>query len=403
MDFNETFDFFKRLFSEEDRKQLKSIAEKLLNSLMVTERELYNGAEHYSHSEDRVSYSNGYKPRQLNTQSFGTLHLLHPQTRGDEPFHSKMFDYYQRSEKALAVTVGEIYVKGLSTRKISDLYREFFGTEISPQFISREAAKLEAKIEAWRKEPFTEAVPYIYADTMFVKVRQGDVVVSKGVLVASGIDENGNRRVLDYRVADTESEATYADLFSSLKERGLHGVEMVISDAHIGLQNAIARFFDGAAWQRCRFHFIKDFLDKIHNKEQKAEVARLMKIIYEQKTKTSALNRAEELAAYLREKKHTELAQNLMEHVAETLQYFASVKDNDGKNFDHQVDKLETALRKFSTSNHIERINRELRRRTDVVCIFPNAASLARLVGILLIEMDEEWRFGKKFVSFIKK
>ena len=402
MDFSEMFDFFKALFSEEDRKNVKTLAEKVLNSLMVEERSLYNGAEHYEHSEKRLSHSNGYKPRQLNTQSFGMLHLLHPQTRGGQPFHSQLFEHFQRSEKALAITVAEMYFKGVSTRKIAKLFSEVFGAEISPQYVSEAAARLDAQIEAWRKELFQEAMPYIYADTMFVKVRTGDVVVSKGVLIASGIDSNGNRRILDFRVADTESEATYSELFSSLKERGLHGVEMVISDAHIGLQNAIARFFDGAAWQRCRFHFMMNFIDKIHSKEEKAEFTRLMRIVYEQKSKTQALVKAGEVAEYLRKTNHSGLATDLLAYIGQTLQYFAVVKKNEGENFSYQVEELDMALRKFSTSNHIEQINREMRRRTNVVCIFPNEASLARLVGALLIEMDEEWRFGKKFVSFIK-
>lgn len=372
-----------------------------MNSLMLMERNSYNGASPYERSETRVCYSNGLKPRQLKTQSFGTLHLLHPQTRGGEPFHTQLFERFQRSEKALLIAVAEIYFKGVSTRKVSDLYHEVFGTEISPQFVSNEAAKLDAKIKAWRDVRFTEAVPYVYADAMYEKVRTDDVVVSKGVLIVSGIDINGNRRVLDFRIADTESEATYSELFGSLKERGLHGVEMVISDAHQGLQNAIARFFDGAAWQRCRFHFIRDFVDKIRDKEQKAEFVRLVKMIYEQKDKAAAKKKAEELAEYLRSIKHPKLADELLDHIDETLQYFAAVKGNKEKTFTCQVEELGTALRKFSTSNHIERINNELRRRTNVIRIFPNDASLERLVGTLLIEMDEEWLTAKKYVTFV--
>ena len=312
-----------------------------------------------------------------------------------------MFDYYQRSEKALFVAAAEMYFKGVSTRKVADIFEKVYGTEISPQFVSNEAAKLDDKIRAWRDVRFTEAVPYVYADAMYEKVRTEDVVVSKGVLIVSGIDINGNRRVLDFRIADTESEATYSELFGSLKERGLHGVEMVISDAHQGLQNAISRFFDGAAWQRCRFHFIRDFVDKIRDKEQKAEFVRLVKIIYEQKDKAAANKKAEELAEYLRSIKHPKLADELLDHIDETLQYFAAVKGNKEKSLTCQVEELGTALRKFSTSNHIERINNELRRRINVIRIFPNEASAARLVGNMLVELDEEWLTGKKYVTFV--
>ena len=285
MDSIEMFEIFKALFAGNEPEKVKELVETLMNALMVAEREKHNGAKVYEHSTDRLSSSNGFKARQLKSR-FGVLDLLNPQTRGGEPFHSKMFDYYQRSEKALFVAAAEMYFKGVGTRKVADIFEKVYGTEISPQFVSNAAKELDAQIEEWRRERFSEEIPYIYIDGMYIKVRNGLSVVSKGILIASGVNIEGRRRVLDFMVADTESEATYAELFSRLKE----------------------------PW------------------------------------------------------------------------YVAS---------------LETALRKFSTSNHIERINNELRRRINVIRIFPNEASAARLVGNMLVELDEEWLTGKKYVTFV--
>ncbi len=401
MDFNDLLEIFKALFAGNEPEKVKELMESLMNTLMIIERNRHNGAGNYEHSEERRSYSNGFKPRHLKSR-FGLLSLLNPQTRGGEPFHTQMFDRFQRSDKALFVAASQMYFNGVSTRKVADIFEEVYGTEISPQFVSNAAADLDAQIEAWRSTSFSEEIPYIYVDAMYVKARNGLSVVSKGVLVASGIDINGYRHVLDFMIADTESEATYTELFTRLKERGLHGVRMVISDAHLGLRNAISRFFDGASWQRCRFHFMRDVINKIHKKADKEEVTRRMKEIYAQASLENAKKKAEEFAEYLKSKNHHKLATDLSEQIEQTLQYFSVVKnDKDEKKEAWSVDTLDTALRKLSTSNHIERINRELRRRTNVVSIFPNEASVARLVGALLIEMDEEWLTGKKYVTFM--
>ena len=401
MDSIEMFEIFKALFAGNEPEKVKELVETLMNALMVAEREKHNGAKVYEHSTDRLSSSNGFKQRQLKSR-FGVLELLNPQTRGGEPFHSKMFDYYQRSEKALFVAAAEMYFKGVSTRKVADIFEKVYGTEISPQFVSNAAKELDAQIEEWRSRRFSEEIPYIYIDGMYIKVRNGLSVVSKGILIASGINIEGRRRVLDFMVADTESEATYAELFSRLKERGLHGVRMVISDAHQGLKKAIDKFFDGASWQRCRFHFMRDFINKIHKKEDKEELTRRLKEVYAQASLEDALKKAEEVAEYLKSKGHSKTATDLSEQIEQTLQYFSVVENKElGLKEPWYVTSLETALRKFSTSNHIERINNELRRRINVIRIFPNEASAARLVGTLLIEMDEEWLTGKKYVTFV--
>lgn len=177
---------------------------------------------------------------------------------------------------------------------------------------------------------------------------------------------------------------------------------MVISDAHQGLKKAIDRFFDGASWQRCRFHFMRDFINKIHKKADKEELTRHLKEVYAQASLEDALKKAKEVAEYLKSKGHSKIATDLSEQIEQTLQYFSVVENKElGLKEPWYVASLETALRKFSTSNHIERINNELRRRINVIRIFPNEASAARLVGNMLVEIDEEWLTGKKYVTFV--
>ncbi|HDT11436.1 MAG TPA: IS256 family transposase [bacterium] len=400
MDVSVLFEMMKVLLKEHEPEKLKFLMETLMNSLMKIEREVHNGASRYERTEDRRSYANGYKSRTIKTQRFGSLQLLHPQVRGgSEVFHSELFARYQRSEKALFIAAAEMYYKGVSTRKITDLYGKVFETEISPQFVSNAAARLDEQITAWRSEEIEESMPYIYVDAIYKKVRENKRIVSKGVLIVTGVDINGRRRIPDFAIDDTESEESYKELFDRLKARGLHGVEFVISDAHSGLKKAVEKSFHGASWQRCRLHFIRNYAKKISRKETKKEFLRLVKNIYAQESGEKALAAAQEVSTYLADNKHPELAGSFMEQVEETLQYFCTVSENEDDE-PWKVKTVETACRKFSTSNQIERINGELKRRLDTIRIFPNDNSLARMVGSLLMEQDEEWRYGRIYVTF---
>jgi putative transposase len=400
MDVSVLFEMMKVLLKEHEPEKLKLLMETLMNSLMTVEREVHVGASPYEHTRDRNGYANGYKPRTIKTQRFGSLQLLHPQVRGgSEVFHSELFVRYQRSEKALFIAAAEMYYKGVSTRKIADLYGKIFETEISPQFVSNAAARLDEQISAWRKEEISEAMPYIYVDAIYKKVRENKRIVSKGVLIVTGVDINGKRRILDFAIDDTESEESYKELFDRLKARGLQGVEFVISDAHSGLKKAVEKSFHGASWQRCRLHFIRNYAKKISKKETKKEFFRLMKNIYAQESREKALAAAREVSSYLEDSKHPKLAESFMEQVEETLQYFCIVSEGSDDDL-WKVETVETACRKFSTSNQIERINGELKRRLDAIRIFPNDNSLARMIGALLMEQDEEWRYGRIYVTF---
>jgi len=386
---NVIFEVMKVLFKENDQKAVKELMEPILNTLMKMERESVLGAGHYERNEERSGYASGYKPKQLKTQRFGVLELLHPQARGlKEPFHSSLFDRYQRSERALLTTIGEMYFKGVSTRKISKLYGKLFNTSISPQMVSNAAKEIDDLISSWRNRAIEKEIPVIIIDAFYPKARVSGAVRTRGVLVVSAIQHNGKRRILDFMIADTESESSYRELFTNLKERGLEKVEMVISDAHKGLKKAVDREFQGAIWQKCKVHFMRELLKKLKKREKKS-VTDLLRTIYRSKTVEEARYHCFTLEDTLREMNHPKLAENVWESMEDTLQYLS-----------YKNVSTSTASRKLSTSNFIERLNGEIKRRIYSVRIFPNDASLSRLVGAICLEQDEEWENGRNYIRF---
>ncbi len=228
---------------------LREIVERVMQQLLEAEMTEHIGASPYQRTENRTGQRNGYKPRTLRTR-VGTLKLLVPQDR-EGTFSTRLFSRYQRNEKALVLALMEMYVEGVSTRKVKEVTEELCGTSFSKSLVSELAGSLDAELEAWRKRRLeAKAYPYLFVDARYEKVRVDGRVVSQGVLVVSGVRDDGYREILAVEVADTESEATYQELFRSLKRRGLSGVELVVSDDHGGLRAAIARNFQGASHTR---------------------------------------------------------------------------------------------------------------------------------------------------------
>ena len=389
MDSKLLFDLMKVIFEENDQQTVKELMEPLLNTLMKLERNERLGATLYERSDQRIGHASGYKPRQIKTSRFGVLELLHPQARGlEKPYHSNLFKHYQRSEKALMIAVGEMYFKGVSTRKISELYSDVFNTAISPQTVSNAAKEVDELIKNWKSEPFKEEIPLIMVDALYSKSRKNHKIRSRGVLIVCGIQRDGKRRILDYFTADTESEATYRFLFQKLKERGLKGVKYVVSDSHKGLKVAINKEFQGVSWQNCRVHYMRNLLKKLNRKDGKIATD-LLKDIYNSKTIERARFKAFKLEEHLRKTNHPKLANRLWEELEETLQYI---------NFT-EFSKL-TAKRKLSHSNFIERLNGEVKRRIKAIRVFPNDEALERVIGALFLEQDEEWQHGRNYIKF---
>jgi putative transposase len=312
----------------------------------------------------------------------GTLNLLVPQDR-EGTFSTRLFSRYQRNEKALVLALMEMYVEGVSTRKVEEITEELCGTSFSKSLVSSLAGSLDSELEAWRKRRLeAKAYPYLFVDARYEKVRVDERVVSQGVLLVSAVREDGMREILAVEISDTESEATYQELFRSLKSRGLSGVELVVSDDHKGLKVAIARHFQGASWQRCQVHYARNLLGMVGHARRK-ELAEGLRGVFAAPSREVALRLASELASRWR-RSHPRVAEHIEEHIEECLSCLAFP---------------ESHRRRIRTTNSVERLNQEIKRRSRVVRIFPNREACLRLVSALAIEQSEEWLTGRRYLD----
>ena len=278
----------------------------------------------------------------------------------------------------------EMYIEGVSTRKVKDITEVLCGTSFSKSLVSSLAGSLDSELKAWRMRRLEmKAYPYLFVDARYEKVRVGGRVVSQGVLVVSGVRDDAFREILAVEeVADTESEATYQELFRSLKARGLCGVELVVSDDHQGLRAAVERHFQGASWQRCQVHYARNLLGMVGHARRK-ELSEGLRGVFAAPSREVALRLASELAARWRHS-HPRVSEHLEEHIEECLSCLAFP---------------ESHRRRIRTTNGLERLNQEIKRRTRVVRIFPNRGACLRLVTALAIEQSEEWLTGRRYLD----
>ncbi|MCA1719154.1 MAG: IS256 family transposase, partial [Actinobacteria bacterium] len=285
---------------------------------------------------------------------------------------------------ALVLALMEMYVEGVSTRRVKDVTEELCGTSFSKSVVSSLAGSLDAELSAWRSRPLEAAAyPYLFVDARYEKVRVDGRVASQGVLVVSGVRDDGFREILAVEVADTESEATYQELFRSLKRRGLSGVELVVSDDHGGLKAAVERHFQGASHQRCQVHYARNLLGMVGATRRK-ELAADLRAIFAAPDGRSALGLASSVAEKWRRKGHEKVAEHIEEHIEECLSCLAFP---------------ESHRQRIRTTNGLERLNQEIKRRTRVVRIFPNRASCLRLVSALAVEQSEEWVTSRRYLD----
>jgi transposase-like protein len=361
---------------------LKEIVERVLQELLETQMTEHIGAAPYERSEYRKGQRNGYKPRTLRTR-VGTLNLLVPQDR-EGTFSTRLFARYQRNEKALCLALMEMYVEGVSTRKVKDITEELCGASFSKSTVSSLAAGLDTELEGWRSRRLEAAAyPYLFVDARYEKVRVDKRVVSQGVLIASAVRDDGLREIVGVEVADTESEATYQELFRSLKDRGLTGVELVVSDDHEGLKAAISRHFQGASHQRCQVHYTRNLLGMVSLARRK-ELASDLRAIFVSPDREQAMDIASSVAQKWREQGNEKVAGHLEERVEECLSC---------------LEFPESHRRRIRTTNGLERLNQEIKRRTRVVRIFPNRESCLRLVSAMSMESSEEWITGRRYLD----
>jgi putative transposase len=369
-------------FLLEEPTFLKEIVERVLQELLEAEMTEHIGAAPYERTENRKGQRNGYKPRTLRTR-VGTLNLAVPQDRGGA-FSTRLFARYQRNEKALVLALMQMYVEGVSTRKVKEITEELCGTSFSKSLVSQLASGLDSELEAWRSRRLeAEAYPYLFVDARYEKVRVDGRVVNQGVLVVSAVRDDGMREIFGVEVADTESEATYHELFRSLKRRGLKGVQLVVSDDHEGLKSAVCRHFQGAAHQRCQVHYQRNLLGMVSHIKRK-ELGADLRAIFAAPAREEALRIASSVANKWRGKGIEKVAEHLEEHIEECLSCLAFP---------------ESHRRRIRTTNSLERLNQEIKRRTRVVRIFPNRESCLRLVTALAVEVSEEWVTGRRYLD----
>jgi len=360
---------------------VRGIVQDALQEFLQAEMTEHLGAGHYERTDMRTGVRNGYKPRTLNL-TVGSVSLRVPQTRGSE-FHTELFERYQRSERAFTLAIVDMWLNGVSSRKVADITDALCSVTFSKSTVSELCKSLDVQVDAWRSRDLSgHAYPYVFVDALYEHVRKDGKVVSEGLLVATGVRDDGIREVLDVAIADTESAASYNDLFGSLRERGVAGVRMVTSDAHSGLKAAIRRYFQGAAWQRCQVHFIRDAASKVSLKNRK-ELSEDIAVVFEEASKERAMVLASAVADKWR-KAAPRVSAMIEDDIEQCLNALAFPEE-------HQE--------RIRTNNAIERLNKEIRRRDRVVGVFPNEASALRLVCALCMEQSEEWLSSRPYLD----
>lgn len=360
---------------------LRKLVQQALQTILEAEMEAHLGASRYERTPERRGYRNGYKPRTLQTR-VGTLELLVPQDR-DGSFSTDLFGRYQRSEQALVLTLMEMYLQGVSMRKVAVITEQLCGTRFSKSQVSTLTMQLDVRLQAWRERPLpADAYPYLTVDARYEKVRQGGQVVSEGVLLVSAVRDDGYRELVAVDVAATESEATYQELFRNLKARGLSGIKLVTSDDHQGLRGAIDRHFQGASWQRCQVHFSRN-LQGLVSRRQRAQVAEDLRTIFACPTLALARETIQTIADRWRPTQ-PQLAERLEEEIEDCLACLSFPAS-------HQ--------RRIRTTHGLERVSQELKRRTRIVRIFPNRDACLRLVTALAAEISEDWESGRRYLN----
>jgi len=326
----------------------------------------------YERTDKRKGYRNGYKPRTLKTR-VGRIELMVPKDR-EGRFQTELFEKYQRNEKALTLAIMEMYVQGVSTRKVKKITEELCGLDISRSQVSNLAKGLDEEIAIWRARPLKKNYLYLVVDARYEDIRSGLHVTSQGVLLVVGISDDGYRELLGVWNADSENEQSWSQVFRELKKRGLKGIEYIVSDDHSGLVKAAKCQFQGVVWQRCQTHFIRNVLSLVSKKDRK-KIASYLKEITGSSNLESARKRIRETVNVL-ETSYPKVAEFLDTYGEEILGVYALP---------------DTHRKRMRSTNMLERYNQEIKRRTRVVRIFPNEQSCIRLVSALAIETNEEW------------
>ena len=370
-------DFFTGLFSESKDEAFGKLMEALLNQVLLAESKEQLGAENYERSSSRTDYRNGFRTRPLTTR-VGKIELKLPRHR-NVPFKTSLFEEYQRNEQALICTMMEMVVQGVSTRNVRKVTEELCGESFSKSTVSEICKELDIPVKQFKERLLPDKYPFVIADAMYLKVREDHRVRSKALYIAVGVNTSGHKEVLGFEVYDSEKTSSWKEFFESLKSRGLRDVDIVISDAHTGLLEAIRECFPGSSWQRCQAHFTRNIIDKCPKRYQSGLASELKDMFNASTIKESRA-----------------LKESIYDEYIDVAPEAMSLLDSgfeDSMSIMALPSKYRTAIR---TSNIIERENRELRRRERVIQIFPNKESMIRLMGAVLMDDHNDWSAAQR-------
>lgn len=370
-----------QLMSNDREGAFKRLLQESLNSFMKAESTEQLKAEPYERTEERADSRNGFRDRKLNTR-IGTITLKVPRHRNGS-FETLIFDEYTRSEAALIASMMEMVVNGVSTAKVGKVVETLCGTSFSKSTVSNICKELDKNVNEFLASPITGEYPFVTVDATYFKVREDRKILSKALMVAYAVNRVGIREVIGFGVYSRESKETWKDFFLTLKNRGLTGVRMITSDAHEGIQYAISQVFPDVPWQRCQVHFTRNILDKTPNRYREGLRTELREM-FTSNTIEQARNRRDEILQDYRD-----IAEKAMECLETGFESAMTV-----------MIFLENTRKVLRTSNHIERLNRELKRRANVIGIFPNSESLLRLMGSVILERNDVLKSAARKVFY---
>lgn len=372
-----------QLLGENREDAFRQLLESSLNSILKAESAEQLNAAPYERTLERTGSRNGFRDRDLTTR-IGTITLHIPKHRGGKPFKTMIFDSYSRSEAALVASMAEMVVNGVSTRKVTQVVETLCGKPYSKSAVSDLCKDLDKQVEEFRQRPITDRYPFMTVDATYFKVRENHRIISKAFMIAYGTNEAGIREVLGFGVYPNESKETWKNFLIDLRNRGLSGLRMVTSDAHEGIRYALDQVFPSAPWQRCQFHFSRNIADKAPKKYQAG------------------------IRAELQEMFQCKTIEDVRKKKAEIISTYGEVAEAAMRCLDEGFESSMTAMvlplgmqRFFRTSNHIERLNKELKRRSKAIGIFPNERSLLRLMGSVLMERNELIQSSRAIFSSI--
>jgi putative transposase len=364
-------------------QNLTSLLEILLNEAMKMEREAALRAAPYERSAERTGHANGFKEREYASR-LGTLKIQIPQVRGLS-FYPKCIDKGERSERALKLAIAEMYIKGVSTRKVEAITEELCGFSISSTQVSRCASLLDDELQKFRGRMLRSKYAYVYFDAEYEKVRNDSAVIDMATLIAIGVNEEGKREILGVSSAISEAEVHWRAFFEDLLKRGLSGVRLFISDDHSGMRAARRGVFPSVKWQRCQFHMSQNAMSYVPKKTMQEEIAQAMRKIFQASDYEAAIEQKRRCAEKYKESA-PHFVKWLEDNIEEGLTCFCFPEEH---------------RKKIRTVNGLERLNKEIRRRTRVATLFPNVDSCQRLITAVLQEIHEEWMIGKRYLNMI--